>query len=316
MSSAAIRCEKLSKRYGSVLALDALDLEVEAGAVFGFLGPNGAGKTTTIKLLTGLTRPTAGRAWVDGVPVEHGGGAARQHFGYLPEDPRIYGWMKGREFLTLIGRLAGVPQQELQSRVEEMLDLADLKVAAGRRVGGYSRGMRQRLGLAQALITHPPVIFLDEPTSALDPVGRREVLGLIESLRGRTTVFISTHILADVERVCDQVAVLNQGKLVIQAGRQALIEQYAAPIFEIELAENGDPAANGKLALDLETFDWVERVDQEGAQLRIFAADSERAKHELPRWILTSGRVLLRYELTRPSLEDNFVRLVGAEQGD
>ncbi len=306
----AIRCAGLSKRYGRVLALDSLDLEVEPGSVFGFLGPNGAGKTTTIKLLTGMARPTAGKAWVNGVEVVHGDAAARRHFGYLPEEPHIYRWMKGREFLLLIGELAGLSGPELRQRVDEMLELAGLQAAGRRRVGGYSRGMRQRLGLAQALIARPPVVFLDEPTSALDPVGRREVLELIDTMRGRTTVFLSTHILADVERVCDQVAVLDEGRLVAQAGRQELVERYAAPVFELELADNGDGGLGG-LAADLGRFPWVERVEVEGARLRVFATDGEQAKRELLAWVVGTGRTLLRYELGRPSLEDVFVRLVG-----
>ncbi len=307
----AVRWQNLTKKFGAVLALDNLNLEVDSGVVFGFLGPNGAGKTTTIKLLTGLSRATDGQAWVDGVPVVHGGAEARHHFGYLPEEPRMYGWMKGREFLTLIGKLAGLDGSGLKDRVEEMLELTSLRDAAKRRVSGYSRGMKQRLGLAQALITRPPVVLLDEPTSALDPVGRREVLELIDTLRGQTTVFLSTHILSDVERVCDEVAVLNQGKLIIQAGRQELVERYAAPIFEIEFAGNG--GVNG-LAAELERYNWVEKVEAEGARLRVFAADGEQAKRELPAWVVGTGRTLLRYELSRPNLEDVFVRLVGGEE--
>lgn len=311
MTAPAVRCTNLTKKYADLVALDSLDLTVAPGTVFGFLGPNGAGKTTTIKLLTGLAQATAGEAWVDNVPVVHGGGEARRHFGYLPEEPHIYGWMKGREFLTLIGRLAGLDGATLKSRVHEMMEQAGLKEAANRRVGGYSRGMRQRLGLAQALITRPPVVFLDEPTSALDPVGRRDVLTLIEALRGETTVFLSTHILADVERVCDQVGILNHGKLVTQAGREELVERYAAPIFEVEFAQDGQNAA-AALAGELEGQPWVERVQVEAGLLRVFAADAGQAREVLPRWAVGTGRTLLRYELTRPNLEDVFVRLVSA----
>jgi ABC-2 type transport system ATP-binding protein len=305
----AVRCANLTKRYGDLVALDSLNLTVAPGTVFGFLGPNGAGKTTTIKLLTGLAQATAGEAWVDNVPVIHGGGEARRHFGYLPEEPHIYGWMKGREFLTLIGRLAGLEGRTLKERVNQMMERAGLKEAANRRVGGYSRGMRQRLGLAQALITRPPVVFLDEPTSALDPVGRRDVLTLIETLRGETTVFLSTHILGDVERVCDQVGILNQGRLITQAGREELIERYAAPIFEVEFAQDGQNAL-GVLAGELEGQPWVEQVQVEAGLLRVFAADGDQAREALPQWAVGTGRTLVRYELTRPNLEDVFVRLV------
>lgn len=310
MSSPAVRCVNLGKHYGDFPALTGLNLNIKAGTIFGFLGPNGAGKTTTIRLLTGLSRATAGEAWIHGEPVVHGGGTVRCHFGYLPEELHIYGWMKGREFLHLMGRLAGLNGRKLQQGAEEMLALTGLLEAADRRVGKYSRGMRQRLGLAQALITHPPVLFLDEPTSALDPVGRREVLGLIEGLRGQSTVFLSTHILADVERVCDQVAVLDRGKLITQASRQELVERYTAPVFEIELAGDDGESMQG-LVEELSRFPWVERVEAENARIRIFASDGNRAKAELPGWVVGTGRTLLRYALSRPTLEDVFLRLVG-----
>ena len=172
----AIRIEGLHKRYGSVIALDGLDLQVDSGAIFGFLGPNGAGKTTTIRLLTGLAQPSQGRAWVADVEVT-GGGLHRvaRKIGHLPEEPAFYNWMSPREFLDHVARLFGLPAAERRSRVDELLRLAGLTAVAKRRIGGFSRGMRQRLGLAQALINQPPVLFLDEPASALDPAGRKEV---------------------------------------------------------------------------------------------------------------------------------------------
>lgn len=306
----AIRCEKLTKRYGSVLALDGLDLAVPTGVVFGFLGPNGAGKTTTIKLLTGLTRPTAGRAWLAGAEVTGGDGAARSRYGYLPEEPAMYGWMSGREFLTFCGQLFGLEGHTLARRVEELLELVDLKEAAKRRIGGYSRGMRQRLGIAQALINRPPVLLLDEPASALDPMGRREVLGLLDRLRHEATVFMSTHILADVERVCDRVAILDRGRLLAEAGQAELRERYAAPVFEVELEGAGAAEAlQAKIAGER----WLAQATIQNDTLRVVASDLAAAKEELPRAVVASGLTLRRYELKLPSLEDVFVRLVKRE---
>jgi len=172
----AILCEDLTKHYGTVVGLQSLDLSVPDGAVFGFLGPNGAGKTTTIKLLTGLSRPTSGRASVAGYDVTAGNAEMRARIGYLAEEPAFYGWMTGEEFLTFVGRLFGLRGGDLARRVREVLEVADLGPAARRRIGGYSRGMRQRLGIAHALINQPSVLLLDEPCSALDPMGRKEVL--------------------------------------------------------------------------------------------------------------------------------------------
>ncbi len=217
----AIEARGLTKRFGDVLALDRLDLAVPAGSVFGFLGPNGAGKTTTLRILAGLGHATAGTAVVAGVEVGRGGTELAGRIGYLDQDPRFYGWMTGRELLAFVGRAYGLAGSALRSRVDEVLETVGLVEAAGRRIGGYSGGMRQRLGVGQALLPRPAVLFLDEPVSALDPEGRRDVLELVGSLGGEATVFMSTHILTDVERICDRVAILDHGRLVDRSARSA-----------------------------------------------------------------------------------------------
>jgi ABC-2 type transport system ATP-binding protein len=193
----AIRTTDLRKAYGQVRALDGLTLNVEPGAIYGFLGPNGAGKTTTLRLLTGLAKPDSGEAWVGGVNIKD-----HQHLprliGYLPEEPSFYNWMTPSEYLNFVGRVFDLPSNQLKNRVTELLENVGLATVKNRRIGGFSRGMRQRLGLAQALLNQPDVLLLDEPVSALDPAGRKEVLGLIQNLQGKCTVFMSTHILADV----------------------------------------------------------------------------------------------------------------------
>lgn len=307
MSDLAIECRGLTKRYGSVLALDGLDLEVPPRVVFGFLGPNGAGKTTTMKILAGLISATAGQAYLAGSPVSPRDPTSRQRVGYLPEDPSFYGWMTAREYLEFVGRLVGLQGRELRRRAEELVELVDLKEAAKRRVGGFSRGMRQRLGIAQALVGRPDVLLLDEPSSALDPLGRRDVLALIERLAGETSVFMSTHILADVERVCQQVAIISQGRLVAQADQDALRQRYATPVFEIEATGPLDD-----LAGRLRGLGWVSRVHVDGHLLRLTARDELAARRELPQVAASLGERLLRYQQVRPTLEDVFARLVGA----
>lgn len=177
----AIRCEGLTKHYGSIIALDNLDLNVEGGVVFGYLGPNGAGKTTTLRILTGLGKATSGRAWVAGEEVAPNSFSLQSKIGYLPEEPAFYNWMTGREYLTFVGEVFRLPAKGVRTRREELLELVDLTHAASRRVGGYSRGMRQRLGIAQALMNKPTVLFLDEPCSALDPAS---TAALVEGLAG------------------------------------------------------------------------------------------------------------------------------------
>jgi ABC-2 type transport system ATP-binding protein len=304
----AIKCENLTKNFGTVAALDNLNLEVAERSVFGFLGPNGAGKTTTVKLLMGLSRPTAGTAWIDGEEI--GSAPLRGRIGFLPDVPAFYSWMSGREYLYFTARLHHLPVAEIKTRCEELLELVELKKAAGRRVGGYSRGMKQRLGIAQALVNRPSVLFLDEPTSALDPMGRRDVLSLITRLKESATIFMSTHILSDVERVCDTVGIIDKGRLVTVAAIEDLKTRYSLSAFELEFEEDSTA-----FAASLQALEWVEKVEtrmvNQSPVLRIKARDVSLARREMPRLAAGSGLTLLRYQNVLPSLEDIFVELVG-----
>ena len=304
----AIKCENLTKKYGDVTALDHLNLVVPSNSVFGFLGPNGAGKTTTVKLLMGLSQPTGGKAWIDGEAIDQP--RLKAKVGYLPDVPAFYNWMTGREYLVFVADLFGTKGAGAKARIEELLALVELKSAAKRRIGGYSRGMRQRLGIAQALVNRPKVLFMDEPVSALDPIGRREVLNLILKLKEEATIFMSTHILSDVERVCDSVAIINKGKLIIESSVADLQARYAPSVFEIDTEE--DPDALKQL---LEKQDWVIKIEKTLINkipvLRVQTKDVAAGKRELPKIIAATGLSLLRYELVMPSLEDIFMELIG-----
>ena len=221
-SGIAIRCEGLTRYYGDVKALDHLDLVVPTGSIFGFLGRNGAGKTTTMRLLTGMANPTAGRAWIAGVETTNGDPSAGYAYGYLPQQPVFFGWMRAWEYLDYVGRLYKMPDKLRKQRTFEVLEQVGLKDAAKRKIAGFSGGMKQRLGIAQAILHQPRVLLLDEPTSALDPAGRYEVLDWIRNLNGQTTVFLSSHILDDIERICDQVAILHNGRLVLANALETL----------------------------------------------------------------------------------------------
>lgn len=306
----AIECAGLTRRYGAVTALDDLRLDVPRGAIFGLLGPNGAGKTTLVRLLTGLARPTAGGATVAGYDIATGGVALRRRISVLEQQPNYYTWMKGRELLTFTGQLFGLRGAELQRRVDETLATTGLTDAANRRIGGYSGGMRQRLGLAQALINRPDVLFLDEPASALDPAGRYEILQSIAELRDQATVFMSTHILADVERICDHVAILDRGKLVVSATVADLQERYARPTYEIELEPH---QAEGLATLEalLRAAPWAEGVTRQQDTLRVGVRDTHTASYALAPLCAQAGVALARLERGRPSLEEIFLRLVG-----
>ena len=300
----AIEITRLVKTFGDAVALDGIDLAVPHGSVFGFLGPNGAGKTTALRILTGLARPTAGEARILGVNVSAAGNIVRSRIGYLPDVPGFYPWMTAMELVEFAGRLFGIEPATLRERAESLLQMAGLSEVKSK-VGGFSRGMKQRLGIAQALINAPSVLLLDEPTSALDPIGRREVLEMIASLRGRTTVFFSTHILADVERVCDTVAILDRGKVVANAPIAELTRRAAVDRLVIEV--EGDPAA---LIRDLERRPWLRSIERDEGRLTLAVSDLKAAQRELPAAIAAANLGLKRFERAEVSLEDMFVELV------
>jgi len=304
---AAIELRGLTKRFGDALALDGVDLVVRPGAVFGFLGRNGAGKTTALRILSGLARPTAGTAHVLGHDVERATDAVRSRIGFLPDVPGFYPWMTAREYLEFAGRLFGLDHATLDARATALLEMAGL-ASVTTRVGGFSRGMKQRLGIAQALINAPSLLMLDEPTSALDPIGRREVLEMVASLRGRTTVFFSTHILADVERVCDAVAILERGRVVASAGVEELTARATANRLIVEVEDNVAAAA---VAGALAGRTWLKSIETDGRALHLAVSDLATAQREVPAAIAAAGVLLRRFEIGETSLEDVFVELVG-----
>jgi len=305
--TSAIELIALTKVYGDTRALDGATLTVPAGAVYGFLGPNGAGKTTTLRILAGLARPTSGEARVFGRDAVKATTAVRADIGFLPDVPGYYHWMTADGFLRFAGRLFGVDGPVLEQRVASLLDLSGLK-GVTTKIGGYSRGMKQRLGVAQALISAPKLLMLDEPTSALDPMGRKDVLDMISALRGRTTVFFSTHILSDVERVCDTVAVLHDGRVVREAPIADLKHSGAATRVLVEIADR--PAEVASL---LAEEPWTGECVREGRTITCAIEDVESARRRIPQVVAGLEASLVRVEELEPTLEDVFVELVGGD---
>jgi ABC-2 type transport system ATP-binding protein len=318
---AAVACRGLSKRFGGddgVLAVDRLDLDVPAGSVFGLLGPNGAGKTTTLRLITGLARPTAGSVTIDDVPVSSesdSGPGTRRSIGVLDQDPRYYGWMTGRELVELAGRLQGLSAGEARSRATDALDLVGLADAARRRIGGYSGGMRQRLGIAQALVARPRLLVLDEPVSSLDPEGRRDLLILIEQLRASATVLFSTHVLADIERICDRVGIIDHGRLVTEGPLDELLARFALPLYRLD-PELGQAGAVERLVARLREVAWIDDVRLQEGRIVVSVVDEAAASAGLLPMVVADEVRLIAFERVRPTLEDVFLRLVGREPGD
>jgi ABC-2 type transport system ATP-binding protein len=310
-----IRCEALTKFYGKerVPALDRLTLEVQKNSVFGFLGPNGAGKTTAIRILTGLMSQTSGTATVAGETVGRNHLGLRSKIGYLGQDPQMYKWMKGGELLNFVGELFGLSRRERHDRTAFLLEMAGLQAAGGKRISSYSGGMLQRLGIAQAMVSKPEVLLLDEPTSALDPIGRKEVLDFIASLRTQCTVFMSTHILADVERVCDTVAIIDKGKLIAEGNTEELRRKYAPRVIEVVL---GNVEHQNKVCDYIRTVGTGARVECRGAVIEVHAADPEAEMLAILKFIAEQELSVTRFELVNATLEDVFVTLVGGGPHD
>lgn len=244
MDEPVIRIEGLTKIYKGdlgkkpVVGLDHLDLEIQASEVFAFLGPNGAGKTTTIKLLTRLLKPTSGNAWIRGHSIRSK--EAMHSVGFMPEQPNFYGYLTGREFLDFIAQIFRIPSSERKKKIELLLEKVGLAEAGDRAVRTYSRGMLQRLGMAQALLNDPDILILDEPMSALDPIGRREFRDLILELKAQgKTVFFSSHILSDAEWIADRVGILKQGKLIHTGKLDALLREEENPVEVTFVPESG-----------------------------------------------------------------------------
>lgn len=304
-----IRIENFVKTYGSVRALDGLSLNVESGVVYGFLGPNGAGKTTCMRILSGLARPNSGRAWILDKEIGQPASDVRSLIGVLPEEPAFYAWMTPREYLRdFVAPLYDIHGQFAAKRADELLEIVGLKDAANRHIGGFSRGMRQRMGLAQALVHRPPVLLLDEPVSALDPAGRKEVLELIETLRGQTTILLSTHILADVERVCDVIGIIAKGCLIVQARRDDLLARYVTPLFEIE-SDNGF----GHWLEWVKKQAFVTSVTVSNHTARVLVKDVHQAQKALLESLAREMLSVRRFEMVHPSLEDVFLKLTEKE---
>ncbi|MDP1809532.1 MAG: ABC transporter ATP-binding protein [Actinomycetota bacterium] len=300
----AIELRGLVKRFGAYTAVDDLNLAVPQGSVFGFLGPNGAGKTTTIRVLTGLARPTAGEALIFGVDVARDFKSVSSRLGYLPENPAFYGWMTAREYLEFCADLFELEGDRRAARLSKMLEFCGL-AGVDRPISGFSRGMKQRLGLAQALINDADILFLDEPTSALDPMGRKEVLDMIASLAHEKTVFLSTHILEDVERVCDRVAMLREGKLVLESDLETLKSRYLEPVFTLEF----DGPIDMFITL-LSGLVWVVDVRTEGRTVIVRTNNLQTAERELPKLVARASLPLRHYQMGEMSLEEIFMKVL------
>lgn len=302
----ALKTNKLTKTFNEFKAVDEVNLNVPEGAIYGFLGPNGAGKTTTLKMLVGMTKPTSGTIEIFGEVVAMGSLLKRSDIGFLPDVPGFYDWMRAGEFLNFCGSLYHIAPALRKKRIKELLKQVGLAKAANKKIGTFSRGMKQRLGIAQALINDPRIIFLDEPVSALDPTGRKEVMDIIASLRGKVTVFFSTHILADVERICDRVVIIDQGKVVLEDSMDNIKTSELQHIIDIEV-QNGEADI---LLQELDQKAWLKEVVVEGRTIKLDVLDIDQARKDLYAIFTKQDFKVKKFLIVEPTLEDVFLKAV------
>ena len=293
-----LRISGLRKSFGSKEVLCGLELSVPEHSIFGFIGKNGAGKTTTMKTILGLIKADEGEITVNGEKVVYGQTSTNRYIGYLPDVPEFYGFMTASEYLRFCGEISGVSPSEIKARTEELLTLVGL-AGEKHRIRGFSRGMKQRLGIAQALLNRPKLLICDEPTSALDPVGRKEILDILLAVKEQTTVLFSTHILSDVERICTDVAFLNNGLIEIQGKLADIKSKYRKNEYRLETERAEDTA------LLRRTFPLMQTVNETVSIL----CESDYNASEILHLVAEKNISLLKWEREEPSLESLFMEV-------
>jgi ABC-2 type transport system ATP-binding protein len=312
-----IETRGLCKTYNGTTALKSLNLRVPKNSIFGFLGPNGAGKTTTIKLLLGLSSPTEGEGKVFGKDIKRESIAIRRRIGYLAQDPVFYDHMTARETLRYkLGFFFKGPRDLIEERIQETLQLVGLDDKADRPIKGFSGGERQRLGIALAQVTYPDLLILDEPAANLDPMGRRYVLEIMEKMREHATIFYSTHILDDVQKVSDTVAILNKGVLVAQAPIEELLQGSSSIVYTVVLEGSSDEAE--KMVQNQDWVSSVEALEKYGrTTLQITVTDEKKAESELLRTLMSIPDIQVNeFGRNNVDLEDVFMKIVEDANND
>jgi ABC-2 type transport system ATP-binding protein len=296
----------LSKSFGTQKIIDNLNMSVPEGSVFGFIGKNGAGKTTTMKMVLGLLQPNSGKICVCDEPVRFGQTKTNQYIGYLPDVPEFYNYMTPIQYLKLCGEVIGLSKSDILKRSQELLSLVGLN-SITKPIGGFSRGMKQRLGIAQALLTQPKLLICDEPTSALDPVGRKEILDILYKISGTTTVLFSTHILSDVERICDHAAFLNEGKIAVSGTLAEIKALHGHDSLLLEFSTDRD-LQDFKKQTPIEPL--LLHSEENNRELILYSRNMENVQKCLFAVLAETGICPIKIELMEPSLESLFLEVV------
>jgi ABC-2 type transport system ATP-binding protein len=308
----AVETVDLTKRFGNITAIDQLNLQVDAGSIHGFLGPNGAGKTTTMKILVGLLRPDRGRVKILGKDVLGDDPEVRQRLGYMPELPKLPKHLTGQELLEVYGRMYGMRGQQLRETVPRLLEWVGLSERGRNRIGEYSKGMQQRLGIAQALLNNPELIILDEPTIGLDPVGMVEVRDLIKAIvKEGVTVFLSSHLLHEVQQICSHVTIINRGVSLASGTLEEVSNQLTrAPTLHLEVIDLNDSAIEG-----IKRMPFVDEVLREGQCLTIVLNTLDDMRRLISQTVTERGGVIIHMVQRGRDLEDTFLQMVSKSEG-
>ncbi|MEH7224602.1 ABC transporter ATP-binding protein [Bacillus sp. JJ1566] len=301
MTETLVSIENLVKQFGKETAVNNLSFDIKKGSCTALLGPNGAGKTTTLRMLAGLLHPTSGKIAFDGME----NGDNRKYIGYLPQHPVFYNWMSATEFLVYVGQLAHLPKKESQQKADELLELVGIADAKKKKIGGFSGGMKQRLGIAQAMIHEPKLVMLDEPVSALDPVGRREVIEMMRELKKKTTILFSTHVLHDAEEVCDDIVIIRKGELALSDSLAGLRKKHQHDVIVIEAEKDITDWANGLTAIES-----VQEVTVERTTATIVVTQLDASRNAILQDILIKKIPVSTFKIGQSSLEDVFMKVV------
>jgi ABC-2 type transport system ATP-binding protein len=301
-----INCEGVSKNYKDKKALDNVTFSIDGTGCVGFLGPNGAGKTTIIRILAGLASPTTGKVEVVGYDVSKDIKNIRKELGYCPQTPKFYNYMTGEEWMEWVGSMFNLDRRTIKTRSEELLKTCGIWEERKRKIGGYSGGMKQRLAIAQALINNPKLLILDEPVSALDPQGRYDVLNIIENLKDKITIFISTHIIDDIARVADKIIIINKGTVILSGSMDEIVKKYADKIIEFTIESEDKNVVNL-----LKNKTWVSKVEVEGSKFKISTNQLEKARTEFLKLVVNEQLSLTSYQVSGMTLENIFLKVVG-----
>ncbi|MEE1237422.1 MAG: ABC transporter ATP-binding protein [Turicibacter sp.] len=303
---AILEVKQLSKQFNSHSVIQNVSFSVPDGCIFGFLGQNGAGKTTMLNLILGLLKPSDGEIYVCGERVNYGETKTNRLIGYLPDVPEFYPYMNAREYLKLCGEVTGMSKDQIKSKSEELLHLVGL-YNVNQKIGRFSRGMKQRLGIAAALLNEPKLLICDEPTSALDPIGRKEILDILLAVKEKTTVIFSTHILSDVERICDQVAILHQGQLVLNGSLHEMKQYRKQNLISLEFQKIEDKV---RMLEALQSLDFITKLEVEENKLMMSVDNLRDGGRKVLEIALQLNISLQKYEVLEPTLESLFMEVV------